>query len=53
MGEVAAMLAHQGGWDEILPVVAPVALFAVLFTMARSRAARSDRRDEPHPLGST
>lgn len=28
------VLAHQGGWDEILMVVAPVALFIVLLRAA-------------------
>lgn len=34
------MLAHQGGWDEILMVLAPVGLFAVLLFIANRRAAR-------------
>ena len=32
--------AHQGGWDEILLVLAPVSLFAVLLYVANKRAAR-------------
>lgn len=32
------MFAHQGGWDEILMVVAPMAVFGVLLLMANRRA---------------
>jgi hypothetical protein len=34
------VLAHQGGWDEILLVLAPVSLFAFLLFVANRRAAR-------------
>ena len=34
------LLAHQGGWDEILLVAAPVALFVLLLWVANARAAR-------------
>jgi hypothetical protein len=33
----ATVLAHQGGWDEILMVVAPVALFFFLLRAANRR----------------
>lgn len=36
---VARALAHQGGWDEILMVVAPLALFWFLLRLANRRAA--------------
>jgi hypothetical protein len=36
----AGVLAHQGGWDEALLVITPVALFAGLFWAASRRAAR-------------
>lgn len=36
--QTAALLAHQGGWDEILLVAAPVAVFALLLWVARRRA---------------
>jgi len=48
------VLAHQGGWDEILLVVAPVALFASVLWLANRRAqAQLDRRraDEPTATG--
>jgi hypothetical protein len=34
------VLAHQGGWDEILLVLAPVGLFSFLLYVANRRAAR-------------
>lgn len=35
-----ALLAHQGGWDELLMVVTPIAVFALLLRAANRRAAR-------------
>jgi hypothetical protein len=32
------VLAHQGGWDEVILVGAPVLLFAGLLLLARKRA---------------
>ena len=32
------LLAHQGGWDEILLVLVPIALFALLLVVANRRA---------------
>ena len=43
---IAAVLAHQGGWDEILFVLAPLVLFALLLLVARRRVDRMDD-DEP------
>jgi hypothetical protein len=46
----AALLAHQGGWDEILMVLAPIAIFAGLLVIANRRASAIDeqrRRDSP------
>ncbi|MGV3760317.1 MAG: hypothetical protein ACO1PW_12390 [Actinomycetota bacterium] len=34
------MLAHQGGWDEILLVLLPIAIFAGLLAVANRRANR-------------
>jgi hypothetical protein len=36
----APLLAHQGGWDELLFVLLPIALFAGLLAIANRRASR-------------
>ncbi len=41
------VLAHQGGWDELLFVLVPIVLFAGLLALANRRAARA----EPEPRG--
>lgn len=38
------VLAHQGGWDEILLVLTPIALFAGLLWLANSRANKELQR---------
>jgi len=38
---VSALLAHQGGWDEILLVLAPILLIAGLLKLAKMRVERS------------
>ena len=45
-GIPGAVLAHQGGWDEILLVVGPIAIVAGLLWLARRRVTR-------HPSGSS
>jgi hypothetical protein len=43
------VLAHQGGWDELLFVLVPIALFAGLLAIANRRASRlglGDRGDD-------
>ena len=42
------LFAHQGGWDEILFVLAPLILFAVLLVIARRRVDRMEA-DEDGP----
>jgi hypothetical protein len=37
--------AHQGGWDEILFVLTPLALFAGLLVLARRRVDRMESED--------
>lgn len=44
MTVLAALLAHQGGWDEILLVLTPIALFAGLLWLANARANRELQR---------
>jgi len=36
-----SVLAHQGGWDEILMVLTPIAVFALLLKLANSRANKA------------
>lgn len=46
----AGLLAHQGGWDEILFVLLPIALFAGLLAIANRRATRQQaQRDDGPP----
>ncbi len=42
----AALLAHAGGWDEILMVLAPIAIFAGLLVVANRRAATIEQQRE-------
>ena len=50
-GIPAALIAHQGGWDEILLVAAPIAVVVGLLALARRRVTRAEagRRDSPTP----
>lgn len=43
------LLAHQGGWDELLFVLVPIALFAGLLAIANKRASQAQAAppDEP------
>ena len=41
---IAVVLAHQGGWDEILMVVVPVGIFVVLLRVANRRAQEQQAR---------
>jgi hypothetical protein len=40
------LLAHQGGWDEILFVLVPIAAFVGLLAIANRRAARAQAEAE-------
>ena len=42
VGIPAALVAHQGGWDEILLVVAPIAVVVALLALARRRPIELD-----------
>jgi len=44
MSVMALLLAHQGGWDEILLVLTPIALFAGLLWLANTRANKELQR---------
>ncbi len=53
----AAILAHQGGWDEILMVLGPLAMLFVLLLVANKRArslaaARDAETTEAADVGS-
>jgi hypothetical protein len=43
----SVLLAHQGGWDEILMVLVPVGVFAALLFLANQRAAKLGKQTEP------
>lgn len=40
----SVILAHQGGWDELLLVAGPVAVIALLLVLADRRAKRNLER---------
>lgn len=44
LGLSTSVLAHQGGWDEVLFVLAPLLVFAGLLALARRRVD-SDETD--------
>ena len=44
-----ALFAHQGGWDEILLVLAPIAVIAGLVRLVQHRAERAERLDRAAP----
>jgi hypothetical protein len=47
---LALVLAHQGGWDEMLFVLVPIAVFAWLLSLANRRAIREQaNREETDP----
>ncbi|MEO7557114.1 MAG: hypothetical protein ABIV94_10990 [Acidimicrobiales bacterium] len=39
------VFAHQGGWDELLLVAAPIGLFALLLVLANRRAQKQLDRE--------
>jgi hypothetical protein len=41
----AAVLAHQGGWDEILLVAGPIVVIVGLLALAKHRVERKHRVD--------
>jgi hypothetical protein len=44
-----SVVAHQGGWDELLFVLLPIALFAGLLAVANRRATRAQAEEEHEP----
>lgn len=47
-----SLLAHQGGWDEVLFVAAPLVVFAGLLVVAKRRASVLADDDLDDPPGS-
>jgi len=41
-----AVLAHQGGWDELLLVAVPILAFVLLLRLANRRAEQQARNDD-------
>lgn len=52
-GTTAAVLAHQGGWDELLLVLAPLVLFGFLLLLAKRRADQMTADTESDTEGDT
>jgi hypothetical protein len=50
-GIPAAIVAHQGGWDEMLLVIGPIALVAGLLWLARRRVMKAQPDDHPSVEG--
>jgi len=45
----AWLVAHQGGWDELLFVLLPIALFGGLLAIANRRATRAQIERDAEP----
>ena len=43
------LLAHQGGWDEVLLVLGPILVIAGLLVVAKKRVERAARRAPGSP----
>lgn len=43
------VLAHQGGWDEMLLVATPIVIFVVLLKLANDRAQRLAEKPSGEP----
>jgi hypothetical protein len=44
-----AMIAHQGGWDEILLVLGPIAVIVGLLMLARKRVEATEKAKPAAP----
>jgi uncharacterized membrane protein YhaH (DUF805 family) len=49
IGALASLLAHQGGWDELIFVLVPIALFAGLLAIANRRATDAQAEHDADP----
>jgi hypothetical protein len=45
---VPAVLAHQGGWDEILLIVGPIVVVVGLLRLLKKRVERNAAADAPN-----
>jgi hypothetical protein len=50
-GPLALLLAHQGGWDEMLLVVGPLVLIALVLRAANRRAGQQLQAPEERTSG--
>ena len=49
---MSGLLAHQGGWDEILLVLGPISIIVGLLRLAKNRVDRDQNRaDNPRGAG--
>lgn len=48
-GTTAWLLAHQGGWDELIFVLVPIALFGALLAIANRRATAAQAEHDADP----
>ena len=46
IGIPAVVLAHQGGWDEILLIAGPIVVVVGLLALARRRVLRAERAND-------
>lgn len=46
-----ALLAHQGGWDEIMLVAGPIVVIIAVLAVAKRRVDTLERPDEPTANG--
>jgi hypothetical protein len=54
MTAAGAIVAHQGGWDEILMVLGPLAILFVVLLLANKRARRlAEARDAQDQAAAT
>jgi mannose/fructose/N-acetylgalactosamine-specific phosphotransferase system component IIC len=48
IGTIRALLAHQGGWDEILMVAGPIAIIVGLLAVVRRRLGSGVAASDDH-----
>ena len=51
MGAPVVVLAHQGGWDEILYILGPIAVVVLLLALAKRRVESVARAAEQQAAG--